>query len=70
MTDPKQFPYCLNWLGRNKGDRYFEATYKNFKTIGEAFRFIRELKASTGETVDRYLYKREGRRGFDFVNEY
>ena len=70
MTISRQFPYCLNWLGRDEGEIYFEPSYKDFKTIGEALRFIRELKTSAEETVDRYLYKHDGRRGFNFVNEY
>ena len=71
----KQLPYCLNYLARIwsdgvPGDSYFILRHQNFKTIGDAFRFVRDLKNGAEETCDRYLYKREGRRGFNFVNEY
>ena len=68
----KQLPYCLNWLARDgvPGNSYFMAYHHNFKTIGDAFRFIGDLKNSGKQTCDRYLYKRTGRRGFNFVNQY
>ena len=43
---------------------------ENFKTMVDALRFIKDLKNSAEETSDRYLYKRGGRRNFDFINEY
>ena len=70
MTDPKQLPYCINFLTRNSGDVYYQASHQNFKTIGDALRFICDLKKSDKQTRDRYLYKRTGRRGFDFINQY
>ena len=65
-----QPPYCLNFLARNKGDIYYQASHQNFKTIGDAFRFIRDLKKSDKQTRDRYLYKRKGRRILKFINQY
>ena len=66
----KQLPYCLNFLARSSGDVYYQASHQDFKTIGDAFRFIRDLKKSDKQTCDRYLYKRSGRRGFNFINRY
>jgi hypothetical protein len=63
-------PYCLNYLVRNAGEVYFRPAHKDFKTIGDALRFIKGLKNSMEKTTDRYLYKRSGRRGFSFINEY
>lgn len=65
-----QLPYCLNYLTRNTGEVYFRPAHKNFKTMVDALRFIKDLKNSAEETSDRYLYKRGGRRNFDFINEY
>lgn len=65
-----QTPYCLNYLTRNTGEVYFRPTHQDFQTIGDALRFIRDLKNSVEETSARYLYKRSGRRGFNFINEY
>jgi len=66
----KPLPYCLNYLARETGDAYFILRHKDFATIGEVFSFVRDLKNGVKETCDRYLYKRDGRRGFNFVNEY